>query len=175
MPPWRDLVRAFRILEARGEIRGGRFVEGYYGEQFALPETIQRLRLVRKQELKNSLVVLSAVDPANILGYLRQSPPWAVTSVEKATAIKMPATLRKNRLLFRDGEVVAFLESDIFHCMPGVQNNHGIGKTPNPVIQEFQKNDLRNDSNTISSLSTEIHRDCVHELSQWERILRGKP
>ena len=68
LPPWRDLVRAYRRLEARGEIRGGRFIAGLSGEQFALPEAIAQMRLVRRQPPDERLVCLAATDPANLLG-----------------------------------------------------------------------------------------------------------
>ncbi len=68
LPPWRDLVRAYRRLEARGEIRGGRFIAGLSGEQFALPEAIAQMRLVRRQPPDEQLLCLAASDPANLLG-----------------------------------------------------------------------------------------------------------
>ncbi|WP_232081111.1 MULTISPECIES: DEAD/DEAH box helicase [unclassified Variovorax] len=68
LPPWRELVRTYRRLEARGEIRGGRFIAGLSGEQFALPEAIGLMRNVRRQAPDASLVCLSAADPANLLG-----------------------------------------------------------------------------------------------------------
>lgn len=70
LPRWRDLVRQYRRLEARGEIRGGRFLAGVSGEQFALPEAIAALRQVRRQPHDQSLVCLAATDPANLLGSL---------------------------------------------------------------------------------------------------------
>jgi ATP-dependent Lhr-like helicase len=60
LPPWRELVRVYRRLEARGEIRGGRFVGGFGGEQFAAPDAVGRLRAVRRMEALDELVVLSA-------------------------------------------------------------------------------------------------------------------
>ena len=105
VPPWRDLVRAFRVLEARGEIRGGRFVEGFYGEQFALPEAVAQLRLLRKREKNGALLSLSAADPANLQGILTPGP-------------RVPAT-RKNRILYRDGEPVAVLEAGEMRVLPG--------------------------------------------------------
>ncbi len=60
LPPWRELVRVYRRLEARGEIRGGRFVAGFGGEQFAASDAVGRLRAVRKLEKIDELVVLSA-------------------------------------------------------------------------------------------------------------------
>lgn len=68
LPPWRDLVRAYRRLEARGEIRGGRFIDGLTGEQFALPEAVAQLRQVRRQPPGTEFVCLAATDPANLLG-----------------------------------------------------------------------------------------------------------
>ena len=70
LPPWRELVRVYRRLEARGEIRGGRFVAGFGGEQFAAPDAVGRLRAVRKMEKTGELVVLSAADPLNLVGIL---------------------------------------------------------------------------------------------------------
>jgi ATP-dependent Lhr-like helicase len=67
--PWRDLVRVYRRLEARGEIRGGRFVAGFSGEQYALPEAVALLRAVRKRGDLGPLSV-SAADPLNFRGIL---------------------------------------------------------------------------------------------------------
>ncbi len=68
LPPWRELVRVYRRLEARGEIRGGRFIAGLSGEQFALPDAIVLMRQVRRQPGDDGLVCLAATDPANLLG-----------------------------------------------------------------------------------------------------------
>ena len=70
LPPWRQLVRVLRRLEARGEVRGGRFIAGLTGEQFALPEAIPLLRSIRRQPGDGSLICLAAADPANLLGVL---------------------------------------------------------------------------------------------------------
>ena len=79
--PWRDLARCYRTLEARGEIRGGRFVAGFSGEQYALPEAVSLLRAVRKRgELQP--VSVSAADPLNFRGIL--TPDERVPSVAKA-------------------------------------------------------------------------------------------
>jgi ATP-dependent helicase Lhr and Lhr-like helicase len=66
--PWWDLVRVYRRLEARGEIRGGRFVAGFSGEQFALPEAVEALRRVRRVEAVEEVVTISAADPLNLIG-----------------------------------------------------------------------------------------------------------
>jgi ATP-dependent Lhr-like helicase len=70
MPPWRVLLGALRTLEARGEIRGGRFVAGLVGEQFALPEAVEALRALRKRSQGPETVVVAAADPLNLVGIL---------------------------------------------------------------------------------------------------------
>jgi ATP-dependent Lhr-like helicase len=68
--PWRDLARVLRRLEMRGEIRGGRFVAGMSGEQFALPDAVERLREVRRTPPDDRLIVISAADPLNLSGII---------------------------------------------------------------------------------------------------------
>jgi ATP-dependent Lhr-like helicase len=69
-PPWRELVRVYRSMEARGEIRGGRFVDGLVGEQYSLPEAVDLLRRVRRLSGGPERVVVSAADPLNLVGIL---------------------------------------------------------------------------------------------------------
>ena len=69
-PPWRSLLGVYRRLEARGEIRGGRFVNGFVGEQFALPEALDGLRGMRRQEALGEIVLVSAADPLNLIGII---------------------------------------------------------------------------------------------------------
>jgi ATP-dependent Lhr-like helicase len=94
---WYELGRIYRLLEARGEIRGGYFVGGVSGEQFALPEAIGLLRSIRKTSSNGVLITLSAADPLNLQGILT---PGA----------RIPA-FSANRILFRDGLPIAALES----------------------------------------------------------------
>ena len=68
LPKWRELQIAFRRLEARGEIRGGRFVDGFLGEQFALPVAVESLRATRKLPPSGEVVTISAADPLNLVG-----------------------------------------------------------------------------------------------------------
>jgi ATP-dependent helicase Lhr and Lhr-like helicase len=96
LPPWRELVRVYRRMEARGEIRGGRFVAGFGGEQFAAADAVGRLRAVRKTEKIDELVVLSAADPLNLVGIL--TPEARIAAVYK------------NKLLLKDGVPIAALE-----------------------------------------------------------------
>ena len=69
-PKWRELQWAFRRLEARGEIRGGRFVDGFLGEQFALPVAVESLRAARKIPAANEVITISAADPLNLVGVI---------------------------------------------------------------------------------------------------------
>jgi ATP-dependent Lhr-like helicase len=70
LPPWRELLMAFRRLEDRGEIRGGRFVDGFLGEQFALPVAVESVRGMRGLPLSGETMTLSAADPLNLIGIL---------------------------------------------------------------------------------------------------------
>jgi ATP-dependent Lhr-like helicase len=92
---WYDLGRVYRRMEARGEIRGGHFVNGVSGEQFGLPEAIGLLRSTRKAGAGGELVIVNAADPLNLQGIL--TPGARITSI---TA---------NRILFRDGRALAAL------------------------------------------------------------------
>ncbi len=69
-PPWRVLLGVYRRLEARGELRGGRFVAGFVGEQYALPEAVEALRAVRCQPPDNETIIVSSGDPLNLVGIL---------------------------------------------------------------------------------------------------------
>jgi ATP-dependent helicase Lhr and Lhr-like helicase len=95
LPPWRDILSCCRRLEARGEIRGGRFVAGFSGEQFASPEAIGLLRDMRRKAPTEAYVSLSAADPLNLIGILTPGPRLA--------------SIAGNRLLFRDGLPVAIM------------------------------------------------------------------
>jgi ATP-dependent Lhr-like helicase len=93
LPPWRDLLMCYRRLEARGEIRGGRFVAGFTGEQYAAPEAIGLLRDVRRKPHAQTCISLSAADPLNLVGILTPGP-------------RLPS-LSGNRVLYRDGVPMA--------------------------------------------------------------------
>ena len=110
---WRDLVRVLRRLEARGEIRGGRFVAGFVGEQFALPEAVDLLRRLKGQEPDGRFVVVSACDPLNLAGIL--TPGNRVTAV------------LGNRLVYRNGIPIAAMEGGSF--VP-------LANTEGPVLEQ---------------------------------------
>ena len=96
LPPWRDLLRVYRRLEARGEIRGGRFVAGFSGEQYALPDAVGLLREVRRQPVFRRM---------DLAVRRRSAQPCRHPD---ARSEKL-AALTGNRLLFRDGLPVASL------------------------------------------------------------------
>jgi ATP-dependent Lhr-like helicase len=73
-PSWRELLRVYERLEARGEVRGGRFVAGFVGQQFALPEAVEALRAVRRRSDETETVLVSAADPLNLVGILLPGP-----------------------------------------------------------------------------------------------------
>ena len=81
-PAWRDLLVVLRRLEARGEIRGGRFVSGFLGEQFALPEALELLRSVRKASKDGEELQIAAADPLNLLGIVLPGPRLSALSSE---------------------------------------------------------------------------------------------
>jgi ATP-dependent Lhr-like helicase len=95
--PWRVLLRVYHRLEARGEIRGGRFVAGISGEQFALPDAVGMLRSMRRQGAQDSLISASAADPLNVVGII--TPGNRITSHTS------------NRILYQDGVPIASLEA----------------------------------------------------------------
>ncbi len=96
LAPWRDVLRVLRRLEMRGEIRGGRFVQGLAGEQYALPEAVEALRAARRRPLEGALVAVSGGDPLNLVGIL--------------TPGERVAALPGNRVVYRDGVPVAVKE-----------------------------------------------------------------
>ena len=97
LPRWRVLAPVFHRLEARGEIRGGRFIAGLSGEQFALPEALAPLRRVRDAEATGSLICVCGADPLNLIG--------SVVVGSKVSAIA------STRIVYRDGIPVASLLS----------------------------------------------------------------
>ncbi|HEV8132124.1 MAG TPA: hypothetical protein VGQ81_12790 [Acidobacteriota bacterium] len=96
-PPWRDLLGVLRRFEARGQIRGGRFVAGFIGEQFALPEAVEALRAMRRTSAQGQFLKVSACDPLNLVGILTPGP--------RVTAVS------GNWVIYRDGVPVAAVDS----------------------------------------------------------------
>ena len=109
-PPWRELAGVYRRMEARGLIRGGYFVSGVGGEQFALSEAIAKMRAVRRAAPAGELRVLAAADPAGGIG-LRAHPTRAQQRV---------AGVGGNRILFRDGVPLAVREAGSVRLLDGV-------------------------------------------------------
>jgi ATP-dependent Lhr-like helicase len=104
--PWRELVKVYRRLEARGEIRGGRFVNGMSGEQYALPDAVERLREVRRTPPDDRLVTISAADPLNLTGII--TPGDRLRSVAA------------NRIVYLRGVPVSAMEGDMLRVLAPV-------------------------------------------------------
>jgi ATP-dependent Lhr-like helicase len=100
---WRELVRVYRTLEARGDIRGGRFVSGMSGEQYALPEAVDRLRELRRSGTDDVLVVISGADPLNLTGI-----------VTLGDRIRAAAS---SRIVYRNGIPVLAMEGDMLRTL----------------------------------------------------------
>jgi len=103
--PWIELVRIYRRWEARGEIRGGHFVRGVGGEQFARPEAIGLLRSIRKLGATGTTLTISGADPLNLTGILTTGP--------------RVAALTSNRILLRDGVPLLALKAGEQVCLNG--------------------------------------------------------
>jgi ATP-dependent Lhr-like helicase len=99
--PWRDVLWALRRLEARGTVRGGRFVTGFVGEQYGLPEAVELLRQTRRRERTGEIVRLAAVDPLNLIGILTPGP-------------RVPAQ-RGNVVVYRDGLPLSTATDSVRH------------------------------------------------------------
>jgi ATP-dependent Lhr-like helicase len=116
LPPWRELLYVYRRMEARGELRGGRFVQGFAGEQYALPEAVTTLRKIRNKPRQGDFIAISAADPLNLSG---------VITPERRVILQ-----QNHRLLYRDGVPVAYganVEITVFDTIdlneePGIRN-----------------------------------------------------
>jgi ATP-dependent Lhr-like helicase len=106
--PWREVIWALRRMEARGLIRGGRFVSGFVGEQYALPDAVEELRRVRRTSRSGELVRISAADPLNLVGIV-------------VPGARVPA-VRSNSVVYRDGLPV---EPGISAPRPPVRRSRG--------------------------------------------------
>ena len=106
LPPWRYLLWTFRRMEAAGELRGGRFVAGHSGEQFALPEAVSALRDQRKIEAQQHIVVVSATDPLNLVG--------SMVPGERIAA------LGGNQVAYLDGEFAGMRSGNDFQTRAGL-------------------------------------------------------
>jgi ATP-dependent Lhr-like helicase len=112
LPPWRHLLGYLRRMEDRGEVRGGRFVDGFSGEQFALPEAVGLLRQNRDEASEPSLVVISAADPLNLGGWIIAGP-------------RTPGAMN-NRILLENGLPVARLIGAEIEEMKGISQQASI-------------------------------------------------
>ncbi len=98
-PRWWELLQVYRKLEARGEIRGGRFVSGVAGEQYALGDTIRELRQLKEQPGSGELLIISACDPLNLIGILGD--------------VSRVPSLASNRIALFNGKPVGYFQGDV--------------------------------------------------------------
>jgi ATP-dependent helicase Lhr and Lhr-like helicase len=146
-PPWWELLQVYRRLEARGEIRGGRFIIGVAGEQFAIGETVRLLRQIRDEGPKQELVVIAAADPLNLAGiltphervtanstnrvaYLDGVPIAALVAGEVRYFVEPTAAIRK---LLRDGKALSRRKTDDDTPDPGKSNESSSGENRAPA------------------------------------------
>lgn len=111
LPPWRELLRFYHRLEARGEIRGGRFVDSFSGEQFALPEAVSTLRNCRKEHKEPQYQVINGADPLNLTGIITPGE-------------RVPAR-RTHRILYRDGAPISLLGGE---TLTALTPSHQLGE-----------------------------------------------
>jgi ATP-dependent helicase Lhr and Lhr-like helicase len=131
---WFEVLRVYRRLEARGEIRGGYFVSGVSGEQFALPEAVGLLRSIRRNRARNEqeseFITISGADPLNLAGIL-------------TPGLRIPA-ITAHRVLLRDGVPVAALKADQLVCFEseGIKPDHRLERalrvgTLSPALRPY--------------------------------------
>ncbi len=148
-PAWRDLLPIYRRLEMRGEIRGGRFVGGVAGEQFALSEAVERLRQHREQPTSEAWSVISAVDPLNLIGIVTREA-------------RVPA-VRGNRIVMLNGSPIAAREASVIRWLSDVDEStrrraERILTAPGALRRESNVVSRTNDVAVVSALAgtTEI-------------------
>ncbi len=143
-PTWGELARVYRRLEMRGEVRGGRFVSGVAGEQFAVPEAVDQLRKLRDEPEKESWAVISAVDPLNLVGVVTHD-------------VRVPA-LRSNRIVFRNGQPIAAREARRIRWMADMEDAvrwraERLLSAPGMLGREREMIRVANDDQPIDSLA----------------------
>jgi ATP-dependent Lhr-like helicase len=130
LPPWRELLAYLRRMEDRGEVRGGRFVDGFSGEQFALPEALGLLRQPVETTDKSVFTVISACDPLNLGGLI-------------TPGVKTPAVIG-NRILLENGLPVARAMGEELEEFPGISDQASreagqrllvVRSWPNPALR----------------------------------------
>lgn len=144
-PRWFELLQIFRRLEARGEIRGGRFVTGVAGEQFAMSGTIQELRKLRDDSGSDELTILSAADPLNLVGILTKDA-------------RVPSTAH-NRLAYWNGNLIAYSKSEELFLVTKVNDKIkrelvlGFG-LPLPAGSSPEQNTVEDETDSSDELQT---------------------
>jgi ATP-dependent Lhr-like helicase len=139
-PPWRDTVKVLRRLEARGQIRGGRFISGVGGEQYALPGIVEALRAHKSLPSKSEVIVVSAADPLNLFGIITPDQ-------------RIPAT-RGNRVAIFGGKLIGWRMGGHIEVKPGLPPEDeamvtralrltGVFRRQDPFLREWQQQKSR--------------------------------
>jgi ATP-dependent Lhr-like helicase len=149
-PSWWELLQVYRRLEARGEIRGGRFITGVAGEQFSMSESIRQLRLLRDSEPQHELILISAADPLNLVGILDDQP-------------RVPC-VASHRIVYLDGRCVGTLIADVKWFAPSLKSE--IQPLVADLLDRGQSGNhsaVRNDSATTDHRATPTRlRSAAH-------------
>jgi ATP-dependent Lhr-like helicase len=141
LPPWREILMCCRRLEARGEIRGGRFVAGFSGEQYAMPEAVGLLREIRRRPPTQQYLSVSAADPLNLKGIITPGPRLA--------------SLAGNRLLYQDGvPLAAYAAGEIIfleNLTPKARWDAQVAllRRQTPALVELESPEVRSDDSAI--------------------------
>ena len=122
LPSWGQLLRVYHRLEARGEIRGGRFITGFSGEQFATSESLQLLRQIRRQGPSTGLIRLAATDPLNLMGIITPGARLSATP--------------KNQFLLKGGQFVGVLEAGEIKLLPFTESGEAEAAGAGPATEQ---------------------------------------
>ncbi len=147
-PRWWELARAFRRLEARGEIRGGRFIKGVGGEQFGTSDAIREIRAIRQQDKseRNNLVVVCGSDPLNLTGHIGKDS-------------RIPS-LATNRVAYLRGEVVGWKKGEETWIKPSLNGDHYIALEIQFGLRPKHHAYLAtNQTNTVAPLTTDTSKE----------------
>jgi len=139
--PWRDVVRALRRQEARGVVRGGRFVAGFIGEQYAMPDAVDALRRVRREARTGEIVRVNATDPLNLAGIITRGPRVAAVHTNAVFYRDgLPVAAEEGKQLVPRGEAGEEALREL-HAQRAAARISGVaraGTEPDPVAEELQ-------------------------------------
>ncbi|MEZ6046208.1 MAG: DEAD/DEAH box helicase [Planctomycetaceae bacterium] len=144
-PNWFELLQVYRRLEARGEIRGGRFIRGVAGEQFGLGETVKQLRELREERANDEYIVVCAADPLNLVGILTDHP--RVT------------TSAHNKIVYYNGKPIAALQGNVLSSLENIS----------PVQMEKVARLLGKNSGKLTELRSQTFEQLFAEQAEFRK------